>query len=290
MGGVHVLIPTHTPRYLDIVLVGLGLQVRRADTVIVSCDTDDGSIGSVIEHWASRLKLPVWWVRRRHHGGERLCQVRNNGVRHLTESLGVERGRLVVLDGDMFAPPRTLALHEELGRDADLVYPYRVNLPRDVSEGLLAEELFAGRQSLVLSDSDRSTLAARQRRSQRQLLFRKLRLGALHKPKLLGGHFSVSLDLYVRLNGFDERYQGWGFKDDEFAYRAARLGARCRVAVEQIPAFHLWHESRQAPGRMAELPTAARFRSRRRLPLVAEAGLRNPLPQHPVEVTRFGPN
>lgn len=285
---MYVLIPTHTPRYLDLVLVGLGRQSRKPDRVVVSCDTDDPAIGEVIHRWAPRLDLAVSWVRRPSTGGERLCQVRNNGVRHLVDDLGVRSGRLVVLDGDMLAPESLIESHERLGRSAPLVYPYRVNVDEGRSKGLVAEQVATGEQRLELAEADRANLARRAARYRRQLLMRRLGVGALHKPKLLGGHFSVDLGLYLELNGFDELYQGWGFKDDEFAYRAARLGARVQVAVEEIPAWHLWHPTRQPGMPMRELPTAKRFVRRSSLPNRADHGVRNPLEQPPVLVSTIG--
>ncbi len=286
---MFILIPTHTPRYLDIVLAGLGRQTRRPDHVVVSCDNDDPAIGEVLRTWVPRLGLNASWVRRATTGGERLCQVRNNGVRHLVDDLGVRSGRLIVLDGDMLATDSLVESHERLCREAPLVYPYRVNVDRTRSEALIAEKVANGEQRLELSEEDRARLAKRDARYRRQLLLRRLRLGALHKPKLLGGHFSVDLGLYLELNGFDELYQGWGFKDDEFAFRAARLGAGVRVAVAEIPAWHLWHETRQPGVPMRELPTAQRFGNRRRWPNRAEHGVRNPLGQpavlcHRIEV------
>lgn len=289
MQPVHVIIPTHTPRYLDLVLAGLARQTERPATIVVSCDTDDPAIGSLIKAWAPRLGLEVWWVRRAHHGGERLCQVRNNAVRHLSESLAIKTGQLLTLDGDTIASDNCIEGHARLAGQfgVDLIFPYRVDLSETRSRELTAQALYDAPQPLAPSEPESAKLVQRHRRYRRQLLLRRLHLGPLHKPKLLGGHFSVALATYLRLNGFDEHYQGWGFKDDEFAYRAARLGIPCTVAVRDLIAFHLFHPTRQAPGRMADLPTAKRFALRDRLPPVAEHGVRNPLPQHPLTSSLF---
>ncbi len=282
-----VLIPTHTPRHLDVVLAGLTRQTTAPHHIVVSCDSDDEAIGAVVQRWSARLPCPVSWVRRPAVGVERLCQVRNNGVRHLVDDLGVQRGRLIVLDGDMLAEEALVAKHLRLGSEAPLVYPYRVNLTKQATEALDAEALAAGAQLPSPGPADLRQLRARARRYRRHLLLRKLGLCPLHKPKLLGGHFSVDLGLYLELNGFDERYEGWGFKDDDFARRAAQADARCVVAVEEILAFHLHHPSRQR-GKARHEPTADRF-ARRDLPVRCERGLENPLPQPPVRIDVFRP-
>lgn len=286
---VWVVIPTHTPRHLDIVLAGLGRQTMRPAAIVVSCDTDDESIGEVIARSCARFGLQdVWWLRRAHMGGERLCQVRNNAVRFLLDELSADEGRVLVLDGDMLASDELVAQHGATGAGTELVYAYRVNVSKERTEALEAERVFAGEQRLELEDGDVRELARRDLRARRHLLMRRLGVGAKHKPKLLGGQFSCDLELYHELNGFDELYQGWGFKDDEFAYRAARLGARVRIGIREMVAWHLWHPTRQPGVAMRELPTAQRFAERGRLPLVAEHGLRTPLEQAELRVDRVG--
>lgn len=284
------MIPTHLPRYLDCVLATLSRQTRRADSIVVSCDTDDPAIGEVIEHCAQAMSMPIWWVRRPRQEGERLCQVRNNGVRALLQQAGAmphEHHRLLILDGDMLAPEGLVAAHLECPED--LVYPYRIDVGETRSSEIAAQGIIDRGLELVPSAADLDRLRARDRRYQKHLLLRRVGIGPKHKPKLLGGHFSTHLALYDRLNGFDELYRGWGFKDDEFAYRAARVGARVRVACGEIPAWHLHHPTRQHPGRMADLPTAKRFAQRRRLPTICEHGLRNCLAQPEPTCTRFVP-
>lgn len=297
--SLHVVVPTHTPRYLDLVLVALWRQTRRPDTVVVSSDTDDDSIGELIDRWAVRLSFPVWWVRRPHMGGERLCQVRNNGVRHLTQTLGKARGRLVIFDGDMLPADDALQRHQAHTtgdpRTDPLVYPYRIDLDEHASGALSADKLHDAQSPPTPTHDEITALRTRDRRYAKHVMLRRLGLGARHKPKLLGGHFSCPLPLYLALNGFDELYQGWGFKDDEFAYRAARVHPPVaprppvRPACAEIIAFHLHHQTRQPDAPMASLPTAQRFARRRELPIVAEHGVRNPLPQPEPRATAFGP-
>jgi hypothetical protein len=284
---IHAVIPTHTPRYLELVLAGLSRQTLAPASITVACDSDDESIGKVIERSAVEFGLVVHWVRRAHHGMERLCQTRNNAVRYISESLSETSGRVLVLDGDMLASQGLVEMHALLGAEHELVYAYRVNLGRVQSESLRAEKIGSGEQTPEVPPDQLKELRKRHKRYARHLLLRKCRLAPQHKPKLLGGHFSCDLDLYLKLNGFDEEYQGWGFKDDEFARRAAKLGARVALGVDTVIAWHLWHETRQPEGRMAELPTARRF-ARKDLPVITEHGVRNPLDQHEILSTRFG--
>lgn len=283
--AVHIVVPTHTPRHLALALAGIARQTAHPASVTVSCDGDDPAIGAIIAAWAPRIPGGIWWVRRPHTGSERLCQVRNNAVRHLTEALGIGDGRILILDGDMVLHREAVARHAALAGRADLVLPYRVNLDEPATAALDPDQILRNEALREPTTAELDALAARDARYRRHILMRALRLGPKHKPKLLGGHFSCDLALYSRLNGFDEEYQGWGFKDDEFAYRAARLGARAAPACAAIPAWHLWHATRQPDAPMRTLPTAQRFAMRARLPVVCAHGIADPVPQPPVQAT-----
>ncbi len=285
---VIVLLGAHQTKYLDLVYAGLARQTRKPDLIVTSCDTDVPEIGEIARVWAPLVGVPIAWVRRKHHGIARLNQVRNNAARYVIDDLGLTRGRLIQLDADMIATPTLVERHVEFGRTAELVYPHRVNLTREESESLDARRVLAGEQMPALSQDAAAELAQRQRRYRRHLIYRRLGLAPLHKPKLLGGNWSASIELWRAINGFDEHFQGWGFDDDEFARRAARAGARCAIAVNDIIAYHLWHPTRQPSGRMSDNPNHPRF-VRKDLPIAADRGLRNPIEQHPVSVMRFEP-
>jgi len=48
----------------------------------------------------------------------------------------------------------------------------------------------------------------------------------------------------VRVNGFDERFVGWGPEDKELAVRLEHAGVECLYLKHAAVAFHLWHPTR----------------------------------------------
>ncbi len=285
MDAPLLFIVTHTTRYLDVVLAGLARQTLPPRHVVVSCDTDDPSIGEVTARWASHVRAPVSWVRRPHQGIARTPQVRNNAVRHLLE-LGHETGRVIQIDGDILCPDRFCETHATLGQSAEMLYPYRVNVDERASATITGETVLDGSTALDVPEEQRAALAKRTRRYRRQLRLRRLRLGPLHKPKLLGCNWSAPMAIWRRTNGFDEQYAGWGYADDDFARRAAMIGATCRPCPAEIIAFHLDHPTRQPDGKLTDNPNYERF-SRRDLPARAERGLEHPIDQDPVSATVY---
>ena len=279
---VHLVIPTHTTRHLETCLAGIACQTTAPDSVVVTCDVDDEGIERVVRDvWprvaeklagsrdgggSGGLDPTLRLVMRSHAGEPRLNQVRNNGVRALLESGAPERDLVVVIDGDMVLATDAIARHRRLAAEgADVVVPFRINLSEERTRGVGADALLRGPdawpQSLVLTPEDERTLANRDRRYRRQLFTRRIApfLTKPHKPKLLGGHHAVRLGALIAVNGYDERFVGYGYDDDDLARRLHGIGGlRWRVAVAEIPAFHLWHPTR-APARPTDAPGYARF-------------------------------
>jgi hypothetical protein len=285
-GEAHLIIPTHTTRWLRRTLVGVAGQASPPDSVTVTSDTDDPGIRELLEQAADELGLPLTLVCRPHQGRERLSQVRNNAVRMLLGRGVSPAARLIFLDGDCAPPPDMVARHLSLGRGGDLVIGFRIDLTPAQTEAFDEAALVAGRPPISPTAAQLARLARRHRRYRRQQVLRRLGLAKPHKPKPLGGHHSVTLALCRRVNGFDEEYHTWGTEDDDFAKRLYAAGGTSVVAVRDIVVYHQHHPAR-APGAWRDRPNARLFRQRR--PIRCAHGIEAPLPQGAVEVIPIEP-
>jgi hypothetical protein len=61
------------------------------------------------------------------------------------------------------------------------------------------------------------------------------------KPRLRSWNVGLWRRDYVRVNGFDETYAGWGCEDDDFGVRLRRLGLRLLPIYRWTRCYHLWH-------------------------------------------------
>ncbi len=290
--NIHLLIPTHTPRHLGACIAAVTWQSKLPTSIVVTCDSDDPQIGSLIDQtWKrvidalrpSRPQPLLLHTARPHQGEARLNQVRNNGLRAL-DAAGVLRDadQVIVLDGDTILHPEAIARHAEMAcRGFELVIPYRLNLTEAQSSGVNADVVLSEGTHLAsvwLNSDAQRELDAREARYRRHVLLRRLGLAKRHKAKVLGGHHAVAVRVLRAVNGYDEGYVGYGYDDDDLSRRVHALRPRVRVgiAVRRIPAFHLWHPTR-APGRPTEAPGYQRFKVGG--PMVAERGWRTPAAQ-----------
>lgn len=68
---------------------------------------------------------------------------------------------------------------------------------------------------------------------------RRLQISGRTTKKHVSGASAISLDLWNRLGGFDERFTTYGLEDRAFHLAAHVIG--CGVARIDGPAFHWWH-------------------------------------------------
>jgi len=75
----------------------------------------------------------------------------------------------------------------------------------------------------------------------------------------MGANLGVWRDDLVRVNGFDNEFEGWGGEDDDLVWRLQASGVREQSVRGRAVVFHLHHEPREAAR-----DNSARFAERRR--------------------------
>jgi GT2 family glycosyltransferase len=61
------------------------------------------------------------------------------------------------------------------------------------------------------------------------------------KPRLAGNNVGIWRSDFVRINGYDENFRGWGWEDDDLGWRLRAAGVRIRSILRWTNTFHLWH-------------------------------------------------
>ncbi|MBC7772351.1 MAG: glycosyltransferase [Pyrinomonadaceae bacterium] len=282
----HVIICTHTTRHLARTLLGVACQTVTPDSVLVSCDNDAADIAELTRECSQRFSLRITLVQRPHQGASRSSQVRNNAVRALIAGPHHQTDRLWFLDGDCCPAPDALAVHEKLGDGNRLVVGFRVDLTPEQTDLMSEDIMRQGLWPIQPTHGQFAQLQSRHRRYVRAAWIRRLGLCKPHKPKLLSANFSVSLQAYLNINGFDEEYTGYGQEDDDLGRRLYKAGVLPVVGVASAMVFHQYHPTR-APGAWLDSPNAARFLR----PFRARClhGVENPAAQPEPIITLYAP-
>lgn len=221
---------------LGLVLASVARQSRLPDEVIVADDGSRAATAELLQRVGADFPVPL-----RHSwqpdDGFRVARSRNRAI-------AASRGDYVLLlDGDMVLHPRFVADHLAVAATGSFVQGSRVLTSPAFRERMLVNP--AMRPGLFSSGIAR-------------------RRNALHLPLLSRAFMAANRritphaiktcnqgwwrDDLLRLNGFDERMQGWGREDEELAWRAHHAGLACRQLRFSGLAFHLHHNERHQDG------------------------------------------
>lgn len=247
-------------------LRALALNTRLVDEAVISDDGSDEQCVQKMQSVFNELPFPVRYVRQE-HSGYRLAAARNNAIRVASGDY------LISLDCDILLRPETMAAHLRNAKQGLFLVGNRALLNESSTNLALKEKISARLLKTLWDEADKNHLAKIHYRFQRNLFLRRFGLAAPHKPKILGCHFSIFREDVERVNGFDEKFTGWGLEDDDFARRLYKAGLKGKSVIQEARAFHLWHPSvGSKPQSIAASPNMAYFK-RINVPPYCEDGL-----------------
>jgi len=243
---LSVIVTTYEwPEALDVVLRSLSMQSDQDFEIVVA---DDGS-GTLTEATVNRWKLEfgerlvhVWQA----DDGYRLARVRNLGA-------AAARGNhLVFIDGDCIPRRHFVAAIRRAQLPGWFLAGKRVQLGPILSRRFVARRSNVARWSI-------GDLLLRMRGGLRPLVHLTPRdRRRPWRPELpdfvpegnaYGFLMSVSRSDFECVDGFDNRFVGWGEQDVDLALRLKRLGLRCSYAGPRATMLHLWHAEHADPVR-----------------------------------------
>ncbi len=219
------------PGHLGRVLASIGMQDiphGMMEVVVTDDGSDDDTLWTVAE-FAARAPFPVKLTLHAHEGFQ-LARCRNEGV------LASAAPFVLFCDGDCVLPARHVREHLRLRRPRTINAGDCCRLPRAISERLDISALRLGQLE---------HWAPRQEQQRLKRQFRKARFYNFvrhpTKPKLIGNNIGIWRDDCERINGFDEKFIGWGCEDDDFRLRSRRAGLSVQSILKWTWSYHLWH-------------------------------------------------
>lgn len=231
---VSILLTTYRrPRHLALALASIARQQAHGVTVevVVSDDGSDDDTPDVVSDFASMTGIPTQFVSQP-HDGFRLARARNAAAR-------LARGEyLLFLDGDCMIPPHHVASHVARRCRGTALLGYCARLTEAASRPLVRETLDRVELDGLVTPRERRLLRHRHRRAWWHAVLRHPT-----KPRLAGGDFGVWRDEFLAVNGFDERFVGWGQEDDDLGLRLRAAGVRLESILDRTRSLHIWHAS-----------------------------------------------
>jgi glycosyltransferase involved in cell wall biosynthesis len=222
------------PAALDLTLRSVARQSVAPGEIIVADDGSGPETLQVVARWQERLRLKTPLVHLwQPDEGFRLARSRNRAI-------AAARGEYVIIvDGDMVLHRHFIADHTRAARHGAFIQGVRLLTGPKAANRMLER----GRLDLGFFAPD----IKRRRHTVRSLLLSRLlfqeRLG---QRAIRGCNQAYWKSDLIRVNGFNEAFEGWGREDNEIAARLYNAGVSRRNLKFQALAIHLHHPVRHS--------------------------------------------
>lgn len=232
-----VIVTTYNrPDALRLVMSGFAAQSDTDFELIVADDGSKDETAATVEYFSEAAPVPVKHVWQPDNGF-RAAAIRNKAA------LATDADYLVFTDGDCVPTQNFVRAHRRLAETCYFLSGNRVLLNEALTAGVLANQT-----PIYTWSQDEWKRAKREGGVNRLGPLKELPLpGVLRKitPRRWQGVKTCNLSLwrqdFFRVNGFDERYCGWGLEDSDLVIRLIRSGVKHKSARFAAPVLHLWH-------------------------------------------------
>lgn len=254
---IALLVSTYQrPAHLERSLASIALQTDVDDKMEVIV-TDDGSVdetASIVRRFAEKAPFEVKFTTHPHVAFQ-LSRCRNEGV------AASDAPYLLFLDGDCILPPDHVRTHLERRRPNTVMAGACLRLDKEESDRITVESVASGEFTKMGSNKEKRWLA----KLRRQGWFYETTRHPT-KPRLFGNNIGIWRSDYEKVNGYDERFEGWGCEDDDLRLRLRQAGIRIRSILGHTFTYHLWHPNESTnPTHWRQGPNVAYLRRAARL-------------------------
>jgi glycosyltransferase involved in cell wall biosynthesis len=215
------------PDFLELILLSILKQVQLPDEVIIADDGSTNETKALIESYQQTFPIPLLHVWHEDEGF-RQSAIKNKSAAKSTSEY------LIFLDGDLMLHPY-------------FIFDYKKNL--EENSILVASRVFLSEaytmQLLKTKDTaiqiGRATFEKNPIAAYRLPILHHIITGSKTHHNARGGLMGIFKKDYIKVNGFDETFVGWGREDSELFVRIINSGIKRKNLKFAAITYHLWH-------------------------------------------------
>lgn len=236
---ISVIVPVYNRlEHLRALFLCLLRQKKQADELII---TDDGSSQKVLDFIGDLIPKAQFKVKHiyQEDKGFRKTRALNNAVRNSTGDL------LIFCDQDLIFGEEYIETIVNniksniflMGRAHHTTEEQKNLILSDIENINSYNEIIKKLPAKYIETIDKMLKEDRKRR-----IIKTFKL-AKRGIRLVGMSYALMKEAYLKVNGYDENYIGWGQEDDDFGNRLTVAGINGRELITKNIQLHLWHYS-----------------------------------------------
>lgn len=231
---VSLIISTYNwPRALYLCLDSVMQQTVMPTEILIADDGSGISTRDVVKHFENISPVPVHHIWHEDRGF-RLAAIRNKAI-------AASSGEYVIqIDGDLILHRHFIQDHIIFARKGCFVTGSRGIITEMLTQKVLNGEITS--LSPLMKGISSSNNAVRSPIA--SLLY--LTFGPTRSPR--GCNMAFWREDLIRVNGYDERFNGWGYEDAEICIRLKNCGIKQRCMKFRGIVFHLHHNLAERSG------------------------------------------
>lgn len=233
---ISVIVSTYNrPDALEMSIKSLLQQTDHNFEILIADDGSTEETRQLISAYQALSSVPIVHIHQPDCGFQ-LSRIRNKAV---AQSKG---DYIIFLDGDCMVCPNFVAKHRQVAEFNCFVAGNRVLIGQAFTEEVLLKQ-----QPLYLKSLPFFIRLRLVKKINRVIPMVSLPLGFLRylQPrnwrKAVGCNTAVWKKDFIRVNGYDELFEGWGFEDSDLVIRLIHTGVVRKEGRFAVPVLHLWH-------------------------------------------------
>ena len=236
---ISVIVPIYNRlEHFRALFICLLRQNRQIDELII---TDDGSSQQILDYIADLIPKASFKIKHiyQEDKGFRKTRALNNGV------INSEGELLVFCDQDLIFGEEYIEYMEKNIKKGCFLLCRPISVNEEEKDIILKKIELSDKYEELLKPLPKDYLESVNKTLKTDRKRRILNILKLSKRgiKLVGMSYAVMKSDYLKVNGYDENYNGWGEEDDDFGNRLYVAGVKGKELKTPNMQIHLWHYS-----------------------------------------------
>jgi GT2 family glycosyltransferase len=220
-------------------MLSIFCQSALPDEIIIADDGSSEDIPLGIADLIPMFDIPITHVFQK-DTGFRLAKSRNNAAR-------IARGEyLLFFDQDLVFTKNYLRQIIENKKESHFYTTFPVWLSEEQTRNVDSKLIETGDFENVSTLEQREFIVKQYWKEQLYTFLHKYKLRKIG-PSLRGAGFAFFKKDFMNVNGFDEKYQEWGYEDDDLGYRLYASGVKGYNPIKTEYAMHCYHPKAKRP-------------------------------------------